>query len=352
MVKVGVVGGTGYTGIELLRLLLSHPNVQVEAICSRAEAGKHLSEVYPTFSGLQVSGPTDLSSLRFQEPELENLTGCDVVFFATPNGIAMNFARDLLDKGIKLIDLAADFRFKDVSLWEKWYGMKHACPELLKQAVYGLPEMNRDLLKTAQLVGSAGCYTTAAQLALLPVMDEASLDFDNIIIDAKSGSSGAGRSLKVGTLFAECGENFSAYGVSGHRHLPELCHSLENHTGKTVGLTFVPHLLPMVRGILATCYLKFPKGFDLQELQAKYQSRYEQEVFVDVMNKQSLPATKTVRASNMCRMALHQQNESTLIVVSVIDNLVKGASGQAVQNMNLMMGLEESEGLLLNPVYP
>jgi N-acetyl-gamma-glutamyl-phosphate reductase len=352
VVKVGVVGGTGYTGVELLRLLFLHPEVRVEALCSRSEAGQKLDAVYPSFSGLQGSSHTDISKLVFVEPNVAQLTNCDLVFFATPNGVAMNYARELLEKNIKVIDLAADFRFKDLDLWKSWYEMEHACPELLEEAVYGLPEMNREKIKVARLVGSAGCYTSAAQLSLLPLLNDKAVDLSNVIIDAKSGVSGAGRSLKVSSLFSESGENFSAYGVSGHRHQPEICHSIENFSSKKIGLTFVPHLVPMVRGIFSNSYLKINNKTSLESFQELYQKTYKNEPFVDVLEAKSHPSTKSVRASNLCRLALHQPNESTLVVLAVIDNLVKGASGQAIQNMNLMLGFDEGAGLDLIPFYP
>ncbi len=347
MVKVGVVGGTGYTGIELLRLLLNHSEVSLEVVCSRSEAGQALHSVYPSLSGF-----SNAERLSFVEPNVENLASCDLVFFATPNGIAMNYAEALLAKGIKVIDLAADFRFKDLELWKEWYDMDHACPEVAAKAVYGLPEMNRDTIKSAQVVGSAGCYTTASQLALLPLLNLEGVDLANIIIDAKSGVSGAGKSLKASSLFSEAAENFSAYGVSGHRHQPEICHSIENFSGKQIGLTFVPHLVPMVRGIFANAYIKFSDGFELDAIQEQYVSFYKDEPFVDVMPASSLPSTKEVRSSNRCRIALHKANDQTLVVLSVIDNLVKGASGQALQNMNLMLGFSETAGLDIVPLYP
>jgi len=347
VIKVGVVGGTGYTGVELLRLLLSHPEVKIQALCSRSEAGQSLANVYPNFSGFR-----NVDSLNFSEPSIQNLSSCELVFFATPNGVAMNYAAELLALGIKVIDLAADFRFKDLALWKSWYEMEHACPELLETAVYGLPELNRQHIKKANLVGSAGCYTTASQLALLPLLKIDGVNLSTFIIDAKSGVSGAGKSLKLSSLYSECGENFSAYGVSGHRHQPEITHSLQNYSGKKIGLTFVPHLVPMVRGIFATTYVQFNKSFELSRVQSEYEQYYQHENFVDVLPAGSLPATKEVRASNMCRIALHKPNDSTLIVLSVIDNLVKGASGQAIQNMNLMLGLDETCGLMNAPLYP
>lgn len=351
MVKVGVVGGTGYTGIELLRLLFAHPDVCVDVVCSRSEAGQHLTQVYPSFSGIQ-SQHTDVAALVFVEPDAQALSSCELVFFATPNGVAMNYARELLEKGIKVIDLAADFRFKDLELWKSWYQMEHACPDLLAEAVYGLPEMNRELIKDARLVGSAGCYTSAAQLSMMPLLNSDDVDWQHVIVDAKSGVSGAGRALKVTSLFSEAGENFSAYGVSGHRHQPEISHCLHQYSGKQLGLTFVPHLVPMVRGIFSDTYLRLKTPMDLDTLQSRFENFYQDEAFVDVMAAKSLPDTKSVRASNLCRIALHLPNPDTLIVLAVIDNLVKGASGQAVQNMNLMLGLDETAGLGIIPVYP
>lgn len=351
MLKVGVVGGTGYTGIELLRILSSHPGVCVDVVCSRSEAGQRVDQVYPSFSGISsVNG--DIASLVFVEPKIDALAFCNLVFFATPNGVAMNYARDLLAKGIKVIDLAADFRFKDLSLWQSWYDMEHVCPDLLDEAVYGLPEMNRELIKSANIVGSAGCYTSAAQLSMLPLTKSDDVDWGHVIVDAKSGVSGAGRSLKVSSLFSESSENFSAYGVSGHRHQPEICHSINQYSGKTLGLTFVPHLVPMVRGIFSNTYFRLKKPMELVSLQKQFEDFYANENFVDVLPARSHPSTKSVRASNLCRLALHMPNPDTLIVLAVIDNLVKGASGQAVQNMNLMLGLDESAGLSITPVYP
>ncbi len=351
MFKVGVVGGTGYTGIELLRILSMHPHVCVDVVCSRSEAGQRVDQVYSSFAGT-VSVNGDVASLVFVEPSAEALANCDLVFFATPNGVAMNYSKELLAKGIKVIDLAADFRFKDLALWQSWYEMEHACPDLIADAVYGLPEMNREGIKSAKLVGSAGCYTSAAQLSMLPLLNDDDVDWSHVIVDAKSGVSGAGRSLKVSSLFSESGENFSAYGVSGHRHQPEICHSIQQYSGKQLGLTFVPHLVPMVRGIFSNTYLRLKKPIDLASLQKRYEDFYEKEVFVDVLPAKSHPSTKSVRASNLCRIALHQPNPDTIVVLAVIDNLVKGASGQAVQNMNLMLGLDESAGLGIVPLYP
>ena len=339
MIKVGIVGGTGYTGVELLRLLAAHPEVEIEAITSRSEKGMPVADMYPN-----LRGHLDLA---FSEPDMAVLTKCDVVFFATPNGIAMTMARELMDAGVKVIDLAADFRIKDINEWSKWYGMEHACPELVEQAVYGLPEVNRVEIKKAQLIANPGCYPTAVQLGFLPLINNGLIETDNMIADAKSGVSGAGRTAAVGTLQAESSENFKAYGVAGHRHLPEIKQGLALANKADVGLTFVPHLVPMIRGIEATCYARLKNSSTTAEqLQFLYEKHYADEVFVDVMPAGSLPETRSVRGANHCRIAVHvPQDGDTVVILSVIDNLVKGAAGQAVQNMNIMFDVTEDAGL-------
>lgn len=341
--KVGIVGGTGYTGVELLRLLAVHPAVELAAITSRSEAGLPVADMFPSLR--------NHVSLAFTNPAKADLGSCDVVFFATPNGIAMQQVQDLLDQGVRVIDLAADFRIRDIPTWEKWYGMSHACPEVVATAAYGLPELNRKKIRSAQLVANPGCYPTAVQLGFLPLLEAGAVDESNLIADAKSGVSGAGRKAETHTLFAEAGDNFKAYGVPGHRHLPEISQGLtEMAAGRKVGLTFVPHLVPMIRGIHATMYAKLTKQLDLQRL---FEERYANEPFVDVLPQGSHPETRSVRGSNYCRIAVHQpQNGDTVIVLSVIDNLVKGAAGQAVQNMNIMFGLAETAGLGVLPLLP
>jgi N-acetyl-gamma-glutamyl-phosphate reductase len=343
MLKVGIIGGTGYTGVELLRLLAQHPQVELEVITSRGEAGKPVADMFPSLRGRVA--------LAFTEPDEKALAACDVVFSATPNGVAMTHARKLLEAGVKIIDLAADFRLKDPAIWEKWYGMPHACPELLVEAVYGLPEVNREQIKKARLIANPGCYPTAVQLGFLPLIEQGLVDIAHLIADAKSGVSGAGRKAEVHTLFSEASDNFKAYGVAGHRHLPEIIQGLSVAAGTPVGLTFVPHLTPMIRGIHATLYARLNNpGKDLQQL---YTQRYGQEPFVDVLPPGSMPDTRSVRASNTCRIALHRpQGGDTVVILSVIDNLVKGAAGQAVQNMNLLFGLPEDAGLTQLPVLP
>ncbi|MBI4989723.1 MAG: N-acetyl-gamma-glutamyl-phosphate reductase [Rhodocyclales bacterium] len=342
MIKVGIVGGTGYTGAELLRLLAQHPQVELRAITSRGDAGTAVADMFPSLRGRVV--------LNFVAPQVAALETCDVVFFATPNGIAMGQAKALLDAGVRVIDLAADFRIKDIPEWEKWYGMKHSAPELIADAVYGLPEANREKIRAARLVANPGCYPTAVQLGFLPLVESGVVDTNYLIADAKSGVSGAGRKAELHTLFSEASDSFKAYGVPGHRHLPEIRQGLSIAAGKTVGLTFVPHLTPMIRGIHATLYARVTRETDFQAL---YEAHYKAEPFVDVLPFASHPDTRSVRAANMCRIALHRpQGGDTLVVLSVIDNLVKGAAGQAVQNMNLMFGFNECAGLTQIPVLP
>lgn len=342
MVKIGVVGGTGYTGVELLRLLARHPEAQLTAITSRGEAGMPVAEMFPSLRGR--------IDLRFVAPQEAGLEHCDVVFFATPNGIAMQQANELVNAGVRVIDLAADFRIRDIAVWEKWYGMKHAAPALVEEAVYGLPEVNREQIRKARVLANPGCYPTAVQLGFLPLVEAGLVDLSHLVADAKSGVSGAGRKAEVHALFAEAADSFKAYGVPGHRHLPEIRQGLVGMAGKDVGLTFVPHLTPMIRGIHATLYARLSKGVDLQAL---FEKRFAGEPFVDVLPPGSHPETRSVRASNLCRIAVHRpQGGDVVVVLSVIDNLVKGAAGQAVQNMNIMFGFDETLGLDVVPVSP
>ena len=334
-IRIGIVGGTGYTGVELLRLLAQHPNCELAAITSRKEAGTGVADMFPNLRGRV--------NLKFSDPEKAGLKACDLVFFATPNGVAMGEARALLDGGVRIIDIAADFRIQDVAVWEQWYGVKHACPDLVAEAVYGLPEVNRERIREARIVANPGCYPTAVQLGLLPLVEAGVVDLDHLIADAKSGVSGAGRKAEVHTLLAEASDNFKAYGVPGHRHHPEITQGLARAAGRPVNLVFVPHLTPMIRGIHATLYARLTGKADLQTL---YEKRYAKEAFVDVMPAGSHPDTRSVRGANFCRVAVHPPRGGDIaVVLSVIDNLVKGASGQAVQNMNIMFGLPETAGL-------
>lgn len=335
MIKVGVVGATGYTGVELLRLLVRHPQVEVVCVTSRAEAGQPVDSMFPNLRGFL--------DLCFVEPDQAPLKDCDLVFFATPNGTAMQAVPELVAAGVRVIDLAADFRIRDAAEWAQWYGMPHACPDILAEAVYGLPEINREAIRTARVVANPGCYPTAVTLGFLPLIESGLAARANLIADAKSGVSGAGRKAQVGTLFAEANENFKAYGVPGHRHLPEIRQTLSIVAGESVGLTFVPHLTPMIRGIHATLYSTVAGEADLQAL---FEQRYANEPFVDVLPAGSHPETRSVRGANTCRIGVHRpQGGDVVVVLSVIDNLVKGAAGQAVHNMNLMFGFPETSGL-------
>ena len=342
MIRAGIVGGTGYTGVELLRILALHSEVEVAVVTSRADAGVRVDAVYPSLRGY--------IDAVFTAPDLETLASCDVVFFATPNGTAMLMAETLLARGVKLIDLSADFRLKNVDEWQHWYGMEHACPDLITEAVYGLPEIHREVIKSARLVACAGCYPTAVQLGFMPLVEQGLVDINHLIADVKSGVSGAGRKAELTGLMSEIGESFKAYGVGGHRHLPEIRQGLSLMAKQEVQLTFVPHLTPMIRGIHATLYATLTTETDLQTL---YEHRYQDEAFVDVLPKGSHPSTRDVKGNNQCKISIFQpQGQNTVVVLSVIDNLVKGASGQAVQVMNLMFNLNEQHGLKTVALYP
>jgi len=344
VIKVGVVGATGYTGVELLRLLVPHPEVEITAITSRKEAGSRVDSLFPSLRGYL--------DICFTDPAKAALADCDIVFFATPNGTAMKMVPALLESGTRVIDLAADFRIRDVETWSDWYGLEHACPDLLSEAVYGLPEINRSAIADARLVANPGCYPTATTLGFLPLVTQLGLvDRNHLIADCKSGVSGAGRKAQVATLYCEADENFKAYGVAGHRHLPEIRQTLETCVGEPVGLTFVPHLTPMIRGIHSTLYTRLQdKSVDLQAL---FEDYYADEPFVDVLPEGGLPETRSVRGGNVCRIAVHRpQGADTVVVLSVIDNLVKGAAGQAVQNMNIMFGFDERLGLAQPALLP
>ena len=344
-IKVGIVGGTGYTGVELLRLLAIHPQVELVAITSRGDAGLPVADMFPSLRGYV--------NLAFTDPANANLNQCDVVFFATPHGVAMGQAQALLAANVKLIDLAADFRLQDTAVFEKWYKMPHSCPDVLKTAVYGIPELNRDNIKSAQVIGNPGCYPTTVLLGLAPLLEKGLIDFSApIIADSKSGVSGAGRKAEVATLFAESSDNMKAYGVSGHRHHPEIHAQLTQLAGKEVQFIFVPHLIPMIRGMLSTIYVKLSNQAQSVDLQALFEARYQNERFVDVLPAGVLPETRSVRGSNQIRIALHQQAGGYLTLVVVQDNLVKGAAGQAVQNMNIMFDVPENTGLEVVPLLP
>jgi len=343
MIKVGIVGATGYTGVELLRLLIQHPQAQIQVVTSRTEVGTPVVNLFPS-----LRGHLDIT---FTDPASEDLAECDVLFFATPNGTAMQTAPELIAAGVRIVDLAADFRLKDPAVWRQWYGVEHHCPELLDEAVYGLPEMNRSQIAQARLIANPGCYPTATLLGFLPLLEAGVVDTNHLIADVKSGVSGAGRKANLNMLMGEVGESFKAYNVSAHRHWPEICEQL-NHLAKAeVHLTFVPHLLPMIRGIHATLYAQLTDSkIDIQEL---FEQRYQHEPFVDVLPPNSHPETRSVRGANWCRLAVHRpQRGDTVVILSVIDNLVKGAAGQAIQNMNILFGLPETFGLQQVTIFP
>lgn len=343
MIRASIVGGTGYTGVELLRLLAQHPHVEVSTITSRAEAGLPVAELFPSLRGHYT--------LCFSAPEVERLADADVVFFATPHGVAQNMVPEILARGVRVIDLSADFRLRDRLVWERWYGQSHGCPELLDQAVYGLPELNRAQIAEASLIACPGCYPTSVQLGLIPLLEAGVVAADTLIASSASGVSGAGRQAKIDNLHTEVSDSFKAYGVRGHRHLPEMMQSLEQVAGAEVGLTFVPHLLPTVRGIHSTL---FARCTDLEaDLQRIFEQRYAEEPFVDVLPPGACPQTRSVRGSNLCRLAVTVPTDSDQVVVmSVIDNLVKGAAGQAVQNMNIAFGWPETTGLDFPALMP
>jgi N-acetyl-gamma-glutamyl-phosphate reductase len=342
MIRVGIIGGTGYTGVELMRLLARHPSVKLEIITSRSEAGRAVADLFPS-----LRGHVDL---KFSEPSLDRYSDCDLVFFATPNTTAMVQAEALLEAGIRVVDLAADFRIKHIPTWEQWYGATHACPKLVAEAVYGLPELNREQIRGARLVANPGCYPTAVILALLPLLANHMIDPRSIVADCKSGSSGAGRKASLGTAFCEVTESVKAYAVQGHRHLPEIREILQT-VDAAADLVFTPHMMPMIRGIHATVYARASGAAD--RVQAVFEDYYRGEPFVDVMPAGSHPETRSVRGANLCRLAVHYLAGSNMyVVLSVEDNLVKGAAGQAIQNMNLMFGLDESEGLVAPGMMP
>lgn len=342
MISVGIVGGTGYTGVELLRLLLQHPQVRVDVLTSRTEAGKRIDDMFPSLRGY--------CDLVFSDLNIEQLKQCDVVFFATPHGVAMKHAKELVAANTKVIDLAADFRLQNLEQFEKWYKIEHLCPDVLVKSVYGLTELNREQIKQADVVGNPGCYPTTVQLGLAPLLmqQELLIEPQRIVIDAKSGVSGAGRKAELGILFSEVSDSMKAYGVAGHRHHPEIVERLEAIAGQKGifdGLIFVPHLIPMIRGMLSTMYVDLTEAGQAVDIQALYEQFYANEKFVDVMPTGSSPETRSVRGANQLRIAIHRPSARKLLILVAQDNLVKGASGQAIQNMNLMCGLPEDMGL-------
>lgn len=340
--QIGIVGGTGYTGVELLRMLANHSGVEVSLLTSRSESGKSVTALYPWLQAYP--------DLVFKEPNLDALAACDLVFYATPNQIAMHEAPVLVDQGCRVIDLAADFRFSDVSIWEAAYGATHAAPATLETAVYGLPEVFRTQIRKAQLVGNPGCYPTASLLALLPLIEAGVLTDSHVILDGKSGASGAGRNARTDLIVAEASDNFHAYAAGGHRHGPEIAHQLSRIADQSIDVTFVPHLLPMIRGIEVTAYVS--TSLTVKEARALYNDRYHNEPLVHLADQSGHPETRWVRGSNRCTIGIYSQRPGQLIVSSVIDNLVKGAAGQAIQNMNLMLGFDETQAVSMHALSP
>lgn len=336
MINVGIVGATGYTGVELLRLLVGHPEVALKVITSRSEAGMPVADMFPN-----LRGHVDLA---FSEPNIDELAGCDVVFFATPHGVAQSQVPALLDRGVKIIDLSADFRIRDIATWEKWYGQRHGCPGLVGEAVYGLPEVNREAIRGARLIACPGCYPTSVQLGFLPLLEEGLVDAEDLIANAASGVTGAGRQAKVDNLFTEVSDSFKAYAVAGHRHLPEIEQGLADIAGHSVKVTFVPHLLPINRGIHSTLYATLLR--DDVDVQALYEARFADEPFVDILPAGTMPQVRSVRGANVCRISVFRpQGRNKVVILVAEDNLVKGASGQGVQNMNILFDLPETLGL-------
>ena len=358
MIKAAIIGGSGYTGYELLRLLSSHPSVTVEAVTSRTVCGKAVSHVFPSLAGcyddLLFTGPEDYGGNGGDYGRIS----ADIFFTALPHAASMEVVAPLVEAGKKVIDLSADFRLKDAAVYERWYG-PHSAPKLLDEAVYGLPELNRSEIKGARLVANPGCYPTGAALALAPALGGGLVKGEGIIIDSKSGVSGAGRSALLSTSFVEVASGFKAYKVGSHRHTPEIDQVLGDVIGKVGGkvvsggisVTFTPHLLPVARGILTTAYATLADGATVAGVRAAYEDAYGAEPFVRLKEAGEFPDIIDVRGSNYCDVALYVDEEGgRLIVVSAIDNLVKGASGQAVQNMNLVCGFEETAGLTAPPL--
>ena len=342
MIKVGIVGATGYAGVELIRLLLAHPEVEITRLTSRAEAGARVDRLFPNLRGA--------IDLAFEDPAETDFDDCDLVFFATPHAVAMNTVPALIEKGKKVIDLSADFRLENIEQWESWYGVEHVAPDLVERAVYGLPELNREALRSAQLVACPGCYPTAVQLGFMPLVQAGAIDQSSLIASCASGTSGAGRSAKINLLLTEATESMKSYGVSGHRHLPEMEQGLSRMAGAEVKLTFVPHLAPMVRGIHATLFAKLTDTS--ADVRGIFQDCYRDEPFVVLTDGEYEPETRHVAGTNRCEIDVTRPEGDTVVVTVAIDNLVKGASGQAIQAMNLMHGFDETLGLESPAVIP
>lgn len=346
MIKAGIIGSTGYAGGELVRILTAHKEVEIVWYGSRSYIDKKYAQVYQNM--FQIVDAVCM------DDNMEELAGqVDVIFTATPQGLCASLVNEEILSKVKIIDLSADFRIKDVSVYEKWYGIEHKSPEFIEEAVYGLCEINREDVKKARLVANPGCYTTCSILTAYPLAKEGLIDMSTLIIDAKSGTSGAGRGAKLPNLYCEVNENIKAYGVATHRHTPEIEEQLEYAAGEKILVNFTPHLVPMNRGILATEYAKLKKEVTYEEVKAIYDKYYADEKFIRVLDKDICPETKWVEGSNYVDISFKiDERTGRIIMMGAIDNLVKGAAGQAVQNMNLMFGFKETEGLELVPMFP
>lgn len=346
MIKASIIGATGYTGSELVRILSCHPEAELVALTSQSYVGQKISDVFPHLGAVTGKICT--------EQDVPKVAGeSDVIFTALPHGLSVPIVKEALEQGTKVVDLGADFRLDDKAVYEKWYKVTHEAPELLQEAVYGLPELNRKAIAGARVVGNPGCYPTSVMLGLAPLLKQGLIQLDSVIIDAKSGVSGAGRGANLGSHYSEVNENIKAYNVAAHRHIPEIEQELSKVAGEQVTVSFTPHLTPMTRGMLSTIYATPSKKVNAGEIQALYRQFYENEYFVHVLEGGELPQTKWCWGSNHCFIGVVlDQRVNRLIVVSAIDNLVKGASGQAVQNMNIMFGLPEKTGLEMAGVYP
>ena len=346
MIKAGIIGSTGYAGGELVRILTGHKDVEIKWFGSRSYIDKKYASVYQNM--FQI-----VDAVCMDDNMEELAEQVDVIFTATPQGLCASLVNEEILSKVKIIDLSADFRIKDVATYEKWYGITHPSPQFIEEAVYGLCEVNREQIKKARLIANPGCYTTCSILTAWPLAKEGLIDMDTLVIDAKSGTSGAGRGAKVQNLFCEVNENMKAYGVGTHRHTPEIEEQLGYAAGREVTLSFTPHLVPMNRGILATEYAKLTRPVSWEEVRAVYEKYYKEETFIRLLDKGVFPETKWVEGSNYVDIGFHiDERTGRMIMLGVIDNLVKGAAGQAVQNMNLVFGLPEDEGLKLVPMFP
>ena len=342
MINVGIVGSTGYGGCELVRFLLTHPNVHIERVSSRTYSDQEYSDVYKGYFTLLDQKCVDENLEKY----LDNV---DVVFFATPQGVCAKMVSEEVLKKVKVIDLSADYRIKDVETYESWYGIKHASPEFIQEAVYGLCEINREDVKNARLIANPGCYPTCSILSIYPLAKAGLIDMDTLIIDAKSGTSGAGRGAKVQNLYCEVNESIKAYGVASHRHTPEIEEQLGYVSSSKVLLNFTPHLIPMNRGILITAYASLKEGVSEEDVKKAYDI-YKDEYFVRVLKEGNVPEVRNVKCSNFVDVAYKVDPRThRVIMMGAMDNLVKGAAGQAIQNMNIMFGLDEKTGLMLAP---